>query len=188
MKKTIIMAIITILATVNVQAETTNVEMCKTFIEKAKEYQSTMKSDEVSKATLAFYKDEVVGQCGNIASKMTYKKNFFAAALMKKDTATVNNCKVSIQMAKAYADTADQSFIIAHAHKVNVIDNCGTLMAKKAPAFCLFDVVDSSNTDALKEKCIASIEKAHATMGTSADFENKGEVLKNCGRLHATRL
>lgn len=186
MKKIITMAIITILATINVQAETTNVEMCKTFIKKAKDYQATINNDELSKATLAFYKDEVVGQCGNIASKMTYKKNFFATQLMKKDIATVNNCKLSIKMAKSYDETTDKSFIVSHAHKVNIVDNCGTLMAKKAPAFCLFDVVDNSNTDALKDKCIASIEKAHANMGSSADFENKGEVLKNCGRLHAT--
>jgi hypothetical protein len=159
MKKIIIMAMISIMATINVQAETTNVEMCKTFIEKAKTYQSTMKNDKVSKATLAFYKDEVVGQCGNIASKMTYEKNFFASALMKQDNATVHNCKLAINMAKKHVAETDKTFIVTHAHKVNVIDNCGTLMAKKAPAFCLFDVVDNSKED-LKERCIASIEKA----------------------------
>jgi len=189
MKKLIIMAMISILATINVQAETTNVEMCKTFIEKAKTYQSTMNEDKESKATLAFYKDEVVGQCGNIASKMTYKKNFFAAALMKKDIATVNNCKLSIKMAKTYADTTDKSFIITNAHNVNVIDNCGTLMAKKAPTFCFFDVVDNSKED-LKERCLASVEKAHIFQSTmNKDIEavqsHKDEVRANCGSLMA---
>ncbi len=185
MKKIILVTLMSILTMVNVQAETTNVEMCKTFIQKAKAYQETMKDDEVSKATLAFYKDEVVGQCGNIASKMTYKKNFFAAAIMKKDTATVNNCKLSIKMAKTYADTTDKSFIVTHAHKVNVIDNCGTLMAKKVPAFCLFDVVDNSKED-LKERCLASIKKAHSAMGTDAISAHKAEVVANCGRLQTS--
>lgn len=190
MKKIILVTMMSILAMVNVQAETTNVEMCKTFIEKAKTYQATMKDDEVSKATLAFYKDEVVGQCGNIASKMTYEKNFFASALMKKDTSTVNNCKLSIKMAKAYAETTDKSFIVTHAHKVNVVDNCGTLVAKKAPAFCFFDVVDNSKED-LKERCLASIEKAHAytvTMDKNPDAlqSYKDEVVANCGKLQAS--
>ena len=90
MKKIIIMALLSILATINVQAESTDVEMCKTFIEKAKSYQSTMKEDKESKATLAFYKDEVVGHCGNIASKMPYDQKFFANALIKKETASVD--------------------------------------------------------------------------------------------------
>ena len=187
MKNIIIMTMISILATINVQAETTNVETCKTFIEKAKTYQSTMKDDKDSKATLAFYKDEVVGQCGNIASKMTYKKNFFASALMKKDVATVNNCKMLIKMAKNYAESTDQSFIIANAHKVNVVDNCGTLVAKKAPAFCLFDVVDNSKED-MKDRCLASVEKARIFSSTNnKDIElvqsHKDEVRANCGGL-----
>lgn len=187
MKKIIIMAMISILATINVQAETTDVEMCKTFIEKAKSYQSTMKEDKVSKATLAFYKDEVVGHCGSIASKMPYDKKFFAKALMKKDVASVNNCKMSIKIAKSYRETEDESFIIAQAHKVNVIDNCGTLMAKKAPVFCFFDVVDNSKED-MKERCLASVEKARIFKSTNnKDIElvqsHKDEVRANCGGL-----
>lgn len=193
MKKILLVTLIAILAMANVQAETTNVEMCKTFIAKAKAYQETMKDDEVSKATLAFYKDEVVGQCGNIASKMSYEKNFFAEALMKKDTTTVNNCKLSIKMAKAYAETTDQSFIITHAHKVNVADNCGTLVAKKASEFCFFDVVQNkkeNKKEDLKERCLASIEKAHAyTASMKKNPEtlqsHKNEVVANCGKLQA---
>lgn len=132
------------LALVSANAEATDVEMCKTFINEAKTYQATMKEDKVSQATLAFYKDSVVAHCGSIVAKMPYKKDFFAHALMKKDTATVNNCKLSIKMAQSYAKTADKSFLITNAHKINVIDNCGTLAAKKSPAFCLYDVAANS--------------------------------------------
>lgn len=187
MKNLIITAMITILATINVQAETSNVEMCKTFIEKAKSYKSTMKDDQVSRETLAFYKDEVVGHCGSIASKMPYDKKFFANALMKQDNASAYNCKKSISIAKKYAETEDQSFIIAQAHKVNVIDNCGTLMAKKEPVFCFFDVVDNSKED-MKKSCLASVEKARAFSATNnKDIElvqsHKDEVRANCGSL-----
>ncbi len=187
MKNLIITAMISILATINVQAETSNTEVCKTFIEKAKSYQSTMKQDDVSRMTLAFYKDEVVGHCGNIASKMPYDKNYFANELMKNDTASVYNCKMSIEIAKSYADTNDKSFIIANAHKVNVIDNCGTLMAKKAPVFCNFDVVDNSKED-MKKRCLASVEKAKKFQSTNnKDIElvqsHKDEVRANCGTL-----
>lgn len=190
MKKILIATLITTMAMINAQAETTDIKMCKTFIEKAKTYKETMKDDKVSQATLAFYKDEVVGHCGNIVAKMPYKKNFFAAALMKNDTTSVNNCKVSIKMAKIYEETDNKSFIIAHAHKVNIIDNCGTLVAKKTPAFCFFDVVDNSKED-LKERCLASIEKAHAFTASGhnnveALQSHKDAVVANCGGLQAT--
>ena len=185
MKKILLMTFIAILALTNTQAEETNVEVCKTYINEAKNFQTTMETNKVSEATLAFYKDQVVAHCGNIASKMSYEKNFFAQALIKKENTTVSNCKLAIKMAKSYDSSANISPFIANAHKINVVDNCGTLMAKKSPAFCLFDKVDNSK-EKLKEKCFSSIEKAHATMGTSADFENKGAVLRDCGRLHAT--
>lgn len=187
MKKIIIMTMISILATINVQAETTNVEMCKTFIEKAKSYQETMKDDKVSEATLAFYKDEVVGQCGNIASNMPYDKNYFANALMKQENRSVNNCKMSIKMAKSYAETTDKSFIITQVHKVNVVDNCGTLIAKKVPAYCPFEVVDNSK-EGMKTRCLASVEKARTFNATNnKDIElvqsHKDAVRENCGGL-----
>jgi len=184
MKKLIITALVSTLALINVQAtELTNTDMCKTYIKEAKSYQSTMKSDAISEATLAFYKDNVVAHCGNIVAKMPYKENFFALELMKKDITTVNNCKLAIKMAKAYDDTADKSPFITHAHKINVTDNCGTLVAKKPSANCLFDVVDNSKED-LKSKCIASIEKAHSAKDAVSLNKYKDEVVENCGRLH----
>ena len=187
MKNVIIITLLSILATINVQAEPTNVETCKAFIQKAKSYQSTMKQDDISRATLAFYKDEVVGHCGNIAAKMPYDQNFFVNALMKKEDASVYHCKMAIDIAKSYEEAKDKSSIIANAHKVNVIDNCGTLMAKQTPLFCPFEVVDSSKED-MKKRCLASVEKAHKFQSTNnKDIElvqsHKDEIRANCGRL-----
>lgn len=183
MKKIIIAALVSTLAFINVQAEETNIEICKTYINEAKSFQSTMETNKVDEATFAFYKDKVVAHCGSIVSKAPYKKDFFAQTLMKKDRATVNNCKTAIAMAHSYIENDNSSPFIASAHKINVIDNCGTLVAKKAPAFCSFDVVDNSK-ESLKARCLASIDKAHATMGTESALQNKNEVLANCGKLH----
>jgi hypothetical protein len=185
MKKIIIMTMLSILATIHVQAEATDVKMCKTFIEKAKSYQLTMGEDDISKATFSFYKDEVVGHCGSIASKMPYDKNFFVNTLMKKDVASVNNCKMAIKIAKRYVENTDKSYIITQAHKVNVIDNCGTLVVKKAPIFCNFEVVDNSKENIIN-RCIASIEKAHKYQSSenknTETFQSyKKEVIANCG-------
>ena len=185
MKKLIMTALLSTLALINVQAkDLTSIEACKTYINEAKSYQATMKSDEVSEATLAFYKDNVVAHCGNIVAKMPYKKDFFAQALMKKDDATVNNCKTAIKMAKSYKNIDDRSDFITQAHKVNVVDNCGTLMARKAPSYCEFDVVDNSKEE-LKGRCLASIKKAHAATDTETRNSYKEEVVANCGRLQA---
>ncbi len=183
MKKVMIAAMTIVLGLTNLQAQG-DVEACKAYIKEAKSFQETMHKDKVSDATLAFYKDNVVAYCGNIASKMPYEKNYFAKALMKKDTTTVSNCKLAIDMAKAYDESGHKSPFIAHAHKVNVADNCGTLVAKKRPAFCLFDMVDNSKED-LKEKCLTSIDKAHAAMGSKNLASYKSEVVANCGKLQA---
>jgi len=183
MKKIIIAAIVSTLALINVQAQEINTETCKTYISEAKSFQETMGTNKIDQATFAFHKDNVVAHCGNIASKETYQKNFFAQALMKKDTATVNNCKTAIKMAQNYAENDNSSPFITSAHKVNIADNCGTLVAKKAPTVCFFNVVDNSK-EGLKNRCIASIEKAHTAVGTESAFESKNEVLANCGKLH----
>ena len=184
MKKLIIAAIVSTLALINVQAnDKMNIAECKIYINEAKSFQETMGTNKVDQATFAFYKDQVVANCGNLASQAPYEKNFFAKALIKKDNATVSNCKTAIAMAHSYAENDNSSPFIANAHKVNIVDNCGTLVAKKAPEFCFFDVVDNSK-ESLKDRCLASIEKAHATMGTESALQNKNEVLANCGKLH----
>jgi len=183
MKNIIMTALLAVMALTSVQAKDTNIEACKTYISEANSFQASMDTKKVSEATFAFYKDKVVAHCGNIASKMPFEKNYFANVLMKKDTTTVSNCKLSIKMAKAYNESGEKSAFIASAHKVNIMDNCGTLVAKKVPAFCLFDVVDNSKDD-LKVKCLASIDKAHAAMGTKNIATFKKEVVTNCSRLH----
>ena len=185
MKKLLMIALIATLGLTNIQAKETSIEACKTYINEAKSFQSTMDTSKVAQATFAFYKDQVVANCAGIASKSTYKKDFFSLSFMKKDTTTVANCKLAIDMAKTYVAGKDTSDFIANAHKVNVTDNCGTLVAKKAPAFCLFDLVDNSISD-LKDKCIASIEKAHSAKSTEALNTMKDEVVANCGRLHTS--
>lgn len=140
MKKILTVAIVSLMAMVNLQAETSNVEMCKTFIEEAKQYQNTMKDDKISNATLAFYKDKVVSHCGTIVAKVQYEENFFSNLMIKDTFASVDNCKVSIKIAKTYAASDRHNFKVLEAYKENVVDNCGTLVAKKVPAFCLFDL------------------------------------------------
>jgi hypothetical protein len=189
MKNILFMAMVTILATLNLQAENSSVENCKAFIKEAQAYKSTMKQDNISKATLAFYKDEVVGQCGNIASKMPYDKKYFANALTKKQNESVYMCKKSIEMAKTYAQTPNKSFLVTQAHKEHVISNCGTLVAKKPSAYCLFDVIDESKEDK-KARCLASVKRAKAFQKTNnKDIElvqsHKDEIRANCGSLMA---
>ena len=184
MKKLIIAAIVSTLALINVQAnDKANIAECKIYINEAKSFQEMMGTNKVDQATFAFYKDKVVAHCGNIASQAPYEKNFFAKALIKKDRATVNNCKTAIAMAQSYAENDNSSPFIANAHKINITDNCGTLVAKKAPAFCFFDVVDNERSETLKKRCMASIEKAHAAKGTVSALDQKNEVIENCGRL-----
>ncbi len=184
MKKLVIMAIASVLALSNVQASDTNVETCKTYIKEAKSFKETMKHTNIDEATLAFYKDNVVSYCGSIAAKMSYKKDFFAQQIMKKDVSTVSNCKLAINMAKTYVESGHTTPFIEHAHKLNVADNCGSLVAKKSPAFCLFDMVDNSKEDQ-KERCVASIQKAHSVAGTESLKTYKSEVVANCGTLQA---
>jgi len=186
MKNILTITLFSILALTSAQAEKSNVEMCKTYIKEAKNFQATKETNIVSEGTMAFYKDKVAAHCGNIVAKAPFKKDFYAKAFMKKDTATLTSCKLAIKMAKTYAATENVTPFITHAHKINVTDNCGTLVAKKAPANCLFDVVDNSNTEELKKRCLASIEKAHAAMGTDAATASKEEVVANCGRLQTS--
>ena len=182
MKNIIMTALLALMALSSVQAKDANIEACKTYISEAKSFQASMDTKKVSKATFAFYKDKEVAHCGNIMSKMPFEKNYFANVLMKKDTTTVSNCKLSIKMAKAYNESGEKSAFIVSAHKVNIMDNCGALVAKKVPAFCLFDVVDNSKDD-LKDKCLASIDKAHAAIGTKNIATLKKEVVANCSKL-----
>jgi len=183
MKKILTIALLSVLTLTNIQAKDESIEACKTYINEAKKFQATMETNIVSEATMAFYKDQVVANCGSIASKAPYQKDFFATQLMKKDQATLTGCVLAIKMAKTYQESGDVTPFMTNAHKINITDNCGTLVAKKRPANCFFDVVDNSNKEELKKRCLASIQKAHKAKGAEAISAGKAEVIANCGRL-----
>lgn len=186
MKYILTIALLSVLTLTNIQAKDADIEACKTYINEAKKFQDTMKTNIVSEATMAFYKDQVVANCGTLGSKAPYKTEFFANEFMKKDKASLASCVLAVKMAKTYQESGDVSPFILNAHKVNISDNCGSLAAKKRPANCLFDVVDNTSKEALKKRCLASIEKAYDAMGTEAASASKAEVVANCGRLHKT--
>jgi hypothetical protein len=185
MKNILITVLFTILALTTTQAnDTKSIEACKTSINEAKSFQATMKSDKLSEKTFAFNKENVVAHCGSIASKKPYKVESFAKGLYKKDTVSVNNCKTAITMAKSYDERVNKTPFIANAHKVNVIHNCGILVAKKTAEYSFFDVADNGKEDR-KGRCIASIKEAHGTTNAETRSEHKSEVIANCGRLQS---
>jgi len=145
MKNLLTILIISILAiTTNVNADT-NLEMCKTFVKQGHKYSDTMKNDSASQKTLAFYKEKIVAHCGPLVAKPVYEVNYFTQVSAKNTTGTVESCKASIAMAKSYAESSkyNKSMVIAEAHKVNIVDNCGTLIAKNPLAVCHIDTVAS---------------------------------------------
>lgn len=146
MKNLLTTLIISILAiTTNVNADT-NLEMCKTFVKQAHNYNDTMKNDSASQKALSFYKEKIAAHCGTVVAKPVYEVNYFKQVNAKNMTGTVESCKASIAMAKRYAEHSkfNKSMIIAEAHKVNIIDNCGTLIAKNPSAVCHIDTVASN--------------------------------------------
>ncbi|MDQ7085921.1 MAG: hypothetical protein Q9M36_13865 [Sulfurovum sp.] len=183
MKKIFITALLTTLALLNLEANSNSVETCKNYISEAKSFQSTMHNDKISQATMVLYKEKVVAHCGNIVASLPYKKEFFVKELVKKDTQTVAQCKLAIQIAKAYTNNDKRSTFMAQTHKENMIDNCGNLVAQKTPAFCLFDKVADS-TDVLKERCITAIQDAHKTVDVKQMLTHKKAIVFNCGKLH----
>lgn len=186
MKKILTIALLSVMALTSAQAKDSNVEMCKTYIAEAQKFQAAKETNIISEATMAFYKDQIVAHCGNIVAKVPYQKDFFATQFMKHDAVSLSSCKLAIKMAKAYSDSENVTPFMTNAHKINVTDNCGTLVAKKPAAFCLFDVTDKSNTEDLKKRCLASIKKAHEAKGVDAISAGKAEVVANCGRLQAS--
>jgi hypothetical protein len=186
MKKILMTAIIATLSFANAATQNANIEACKTYINEAKSFHSTMEMNKVSHATLAFYKEKIVSHCGNVIAKPSYEQNIFATLLIKKDTVTANSCKLAIQMAKTYHEGNKVSPVLSKAHKVNMVDNCGTLVAKKAPAFCLFENVNETieeNTVSLKEKCLVAINKAHSAVDKNRILAQKEDIVLNCGNL-----
>jgi hypothetical protein len=98
-----------------------------------------MGNDEMSKKTLAFYEEKRKVFCGNLASKVKFEKKSFLEMMAKNGKNTVKECKEAIDMASAYSKTKNQSALIMAAHKENIVDNCGAVVASHVASYCLWD-------------------------------------------------
>jgi hypothetical protein len=191
MKTILTLTVILLAGMQNLSAQTQMIEACKTFIVQGKAYQSTLKVSEAqADATLVFYKKNIVANCGNLVAKVQYKMDFFPELMVKDTEATLQRCKTSIKIAKEHQSENAFDKKVFEAHKENIIDNCGTLVAKTTPAFCLFDVVDSSSKEKLKTLCLSAIKEAHRLKSISTDTKavsvHKSNIVDKCGKLHAT--
>jgi uncharacterized protein YunC (DUF1805 family) len=116
-----------------------SLQICKSYIEQAGAYEKTMGTDEISKKTLAFYKEKMFVHCGSISAKTKFEKKSFIAMMAKNVRTTISECKMAIDMAGKYSENEKQLEIIVVAHKENIVDNCGTLVASHVSSFCLYD-------------------------------------------------
>jgi len=114
-------------------------KICKAYIEEAKAFQSTMTSDELSKQTFEFYKNKVRIHCGNIVAKPKFEKKSFVELMMKSEVKDKEACKLSIDMASEYSKSKNQSSLLIAAHKENIAEKCGTIVAAHVSGFCLYD-------------------------------------------------
>lgn len=112
--------------------------VCQSYIDQTKAFEKTMKQDEVSKKTLAFYKEKMLVHCGNMTSKTKFEKKQFAEMMSKNEKTTVPECRMAIDMASAYSKNKVQSELIVAAHRENIADNCGPLVASHVSAYCLY--------------------------------------------------
>jgi uncharacterized membrane-anchored protein YhcB (DUF1043 family) len=100
--------------------------LCKVFIKKAHDYQTTMEDSEYAKATLDTYKERVVEHCSTVASSSRMRE-----ILVEGDNKVL--CKTSIREAHEYKETmnnsqSDKATLDAHVAKVRAY--CGALAAK----------------------------------------------------------
>lgn len=135
MKKLILLALIGTYAVSGFTSETTmshfstvneNKKLCKVFIKKAHDYQSTMDKSEYAKVTLETYKERVVEHCSTVASSTRLRE-----ILAQGDNKIL--CKTSIRDAHEYKETmsnskADKATLDAHIAKVRT--HCGVLVSK----------------------------------------------------------
>lgn len=189
--KTILTLTILLLAGMqNLSAETNDLALCKTFIEKGKAYKNTLENTKSEDATLAFYKENIISHCGSIVARVQYQLDFFPQLMVKKRSTTIGKCKTSIKIAKSYkaSDTIDNEVI--KAFKENIVDNCGTLVTTTEADFCLFDIVDNTSVEKLKSLCITAIKDAHRVKNMTKDSKmltrQRANILEKCGNLHAT--
>jgi len=114
-------------------------QICKSYIDEAKAFQETMGDDEISKKTFEFYKDKVRIHCGTIASKTKFEKKSFVKLMVKENVEDKEACKLSIDMASKYSKGKSQSSLLIAAHKENIADKCGSIVAAHVSGFCLYD-------------------------------------------------
>jgi len=112
-------------------------KICKAYIDEAKTYQSTMGNDPLSKETFEFYKNKVRIHCGTLASKPKFEKKSFTELMMKSDVKDKKACKLAIDMASKYSKGDTQSSLMIAAHKENIADKCGSIMAAHVSNYCL---------------------------------------------------
>ena len=115
-----------------------SLKVCQSYISEAKAFEKTMTDDEMSQATLNFYKEKILVHCGRIVAKTKFEKKSFSEMMMKSESSTKKECRQAIDMAGAYSKKAMQSEIIVAAHKENIADKCGTLVAGHVSSYCLF--------------------------------------------------
>lgn len=117
-----------------------NIKVCQAYIDQAKKFRATMKDDALSQHTFNFYKEKVRVHCGTLIAKNDkFERKSFTEMMMKSDKTTTVACKRAITMASNYSKNEDQSQLIIAAHKENIVDNCGTLVASHVSSYCLYD-------------------------------------------------
>jgi len=114
-----------------------SIEVCQSYITQAQEFKKTMGEDEISKSTLLFYKEKMLVHCGKISSKPKFEKISFLEMMAKSSEHTTAECKMAINMASQYSKNKTQSEIIVAAHRENIADNCGALVASHVSSYCL---------------------------------------------------
>lgn len=146
MKKLIIVALLSTFGMAESLTATKekSISICESYINQAKTFEKTMKQDDISKKTLAFYKEKMLVHCGRMTSKTEFEKKSFSELMMKSDQSTVPECRMAIEMASAYSKNKEQSEIIVAAHRENIADNCGSLVASHVSAYCLYGEEDFS--------------------------------------------
>ena len=137
------LAIIVLLCTFGISQATANnqdksLKVCQSYIAEAQTFKKTMGEDAMSHATLNFYKEKMLVHCGRIVAKTKFEKKSFSAMMMKNEINTKKDCRQAIDMAGVYSKNATQSEIIVAAHKENIADKCGTLVAGHVSSYCLF--------------------------------------------------
>jgi len=108
-------------------------KLCKVYIEKAHSYKETMRSDTFAQATLNSYKARVVSHCGAVNKKAQNMPYFVFDTEIKVTSDGKALCNASIEKENNYKTIATKDEISKErldSYKEDVVENCGSLMAK----------------------------------------------------------